>query len=646
VNLFADPSDDTALEQIQDGLVVRLTEYLERKRAVTSMMARERASNVMVAIEWKWRYGDGHLDRWSSQDVMSFLFEWCPRHLSVRADESDFALEALLDWLGYLTSEGLFDRVRESAQTIVQAIESARQRFAVAMADPSQYGPAKSLVMSALDAGVDLEDEAQVNEFIGDYNNRITSGRDAPRSVDDVSSDHSFGTRLLPVEQPTDAAIAASISEAPVLSKFRDLAAFVGPGRKLTQKGNLTLADARTLVELLQTGDEMEHHYGNRVSRTSSSAELRTLSSIVEWAKKAGFIRVLHGKLVSTKRGAALAHDLSSGFLPSVEAILALGPCSIYLRVNSMNWFRQLSAIIDSVSVQLLALPYVSAEPVPLETVALFAADMVVSGWSFRTDEKWVRQCVSNDVIAVIDSFVLCGLVRREGEVSGSTWQRASGGSVSMTPAGTFTARRLLIAAGFEAPIAGRFVEVSALELIRSIELDDFEDAFTETMTWYCAREPAAAMDELVAALDDLDDPVMENYLISVLVELDLAEAEPRLRSLRLNPSFAGMAAYWMREYGLIEESELYDPDSPFDFVATLVLRMIHDGPDVLLETLALVGDHSEQAEFVATIWRAPSQATMIVLVAISKLHANKLVSKAARKSSFKRESAQMNPRR
>lgn len=78
-------------------------------------------------------------------------------------------------------------------------------------------------------------------------------------------------------------------------------------------------------------------------------------------------------------------------------------------------------------------------------------------------------------------------------------------------------------------------------------------------------------------------------------------------------------------------------------FVATLALRMIHDGPDALLATLALVGNESEQAEFVATIWRAPSQATMIVLVAISKLHANKLVSKAACKSSFKRESAQLN---
>ncbi|CAG4902149.1 unnamed protein product, partial [Acidithrix sp. C25] len=55
------------------------------------------------------------------------------------------------------------------------------------------------------------------------------------------------------------------------------------------------------------------------------------------------------------------------------------------------------------------------------------------------------------------------------------------------------------------------------------------------------------------------------------------------------------------------------------------------------------LGNESEQAEFVATILRAPSQAAIIVLVSISKLHANKLVSKAARTSSFIRESAQPN---
>jgi hypothetical protein len=136
--------------------------------------------------------------------------------------------------------------------------------------------------MGALDAGVDLEDEAQMLAFVEEFNHRIGNNRDAPLPTDQVASDHSFGTRLPPVAQPSDKAIAASIAEAPILSMFRDLAAFVGEGRSLTQKGNLTLADARTLVELLYTGDEMEHQYGNRVGRTTSSADLRTLRTVVE----------------------------------------------------------------------------------------------------------------------------------------------------------------------------------------------------------------------------------------------------------------------------------------------------------------------------------------------------------------------------
>jgi hypothetical protein len=643
VNLFVDPSDDSAFDLLQEQIIDRLITYVQHKNKVTSAVALLRARDVKVVIEWKWRYGDGHLDRWSAQDAMSFLFEWCPRQLSVRTDNSGFALEALVEWIGYLANERLFVRVRESPEMIIDAIESARGNFMTAMADWSLFGPAKSLVMGALDAGVDLEDEAQMLSFVEEFNQRIASNRDAPLSSDNVASDHSFATRFPPVAQPSDSAVAASIAEAPILSMFRDLAAFVGEGRRLTQNGNLTLADARTLVELLHTGDEMERRYGNRVMRTTSSADLRTLHSVVQWAKKAGFVRVLHGKLVATKRGAALQGDLASGFNPTVEALLKLGPCSIYLRPRASDWWSQLSAIVDSLSVEMLALPYVSSEPVALETVALFAGDTVVSGWQFRADEAWVRDSVSDDVTAVIDSFALCGLVRREGEEPSRTWRRASGGSVTITPAGSVTARRLLIEAGFEAPIAGQLVDASALELIRSIDFEDYEYAFAETVTWFRARTPAGAMDELVATLDVLDDPGLENFLISMLVELDLDEAERHLRALRLNPAFAGMAAYWMREYELIEEIDLYDVESPFDFVATLALRLVHDGPEALLATLALVGNESQQAEFVATIWRAPSRATMVILVAISRLHANKLVAKAARKSSFKRESAQLN---
>ncbi|MHB8343426.1 MAG: hypothetical protein ACYDED_04010 [Ferrimicrobium sp.] len=110
--------------------------------------------------------------------------------------------------------------------------------------------------------------------------------------------------------------------------------------------------------------------------------------------------------------------------------------------------------------------------------------------------------------------------------------------------AGSVTAWRLLITAEFGNLITGQLVDVSAVELIWSIELDDYECAFAETVTWFRARTPATAMSQLVAALDALGDPGFGNFLISILVVLDLDKGERYLRSLRLNATFAGVAAY------------------------------------------------------------------------------------------------------
>jgi hypothetical protein len=46
---------------------------------------------------------------------------------------------------------------------------------------------------------------------------------------------------------------------------------WVGAGRKLTQTGRITLADARMLVEALGTDDVIDPTIGDRVFRTTSS---------------------------------------------------------------------------------------------------------------------------------------------------------------------------------------------------------------------------------------------------------------------------------------------------------------------------------------------------------------------------------------
>ncbi|MGI8814309.1 MAG: hypothetical protein ACR2G2_03195 [Pseudonocardia sp.] len=92
--------------------------------------------------------------------------------------------------------------------------------------------------------------------------------------------------------------ITAAAAESALLKQVVETVRWIGDGRKLTQTGALTLADARVLVPLLDTGDQLDPAIGDRVYKTKSSTELLDLSLIVGWAKAAGLVRVVRGRLV------------------------------------------------------------------------------------------------------------------------------------------------------------------------------------------------------------------------------------------------------------------------------------------------------------------------------------------------------------
>jgi len=79
--------------------------------------------------------------------------------------------------------------------------------------------------------------------------------------------------------------------------RLRELARWIGAGRGLTQNGRIKLSDARALVTLLQTGDELDPKFHGHVHKTRSSDELYGLHLLVEWSKAARLVRVVKGRL-------------------------------------------------------------------------------------------------------------------------------------------------------------------------------------------------------------------------------------------------------------------------------------------------------------------------------------------------------------
>ncbi|MEC4014916.1 plasmid pRiA4b ORF-3 family protein [Streptomyces sp. H27-D2] len=90
------------------------------------------------------------------------------------------------------------------------------------------------------------------------------------------------------------------------VGQVRELVGWVGAGRRLTQTGRVMLADARALLDVLDTGDRMDPVIGDRTFKTKSSEELYHLTLLVEWAKAARLLRTAGGRLLPVKKNAKL----------------------------------------------------------------------------------------------------------------------------------------------------------------------------------------------------------------------------------------------------------------------------------------------------------------------------------------------------
>ncbi len=123
----------------------------------------------------------------------------------------------------------------------------------------------------------------------------------------------------------SEESLAAAAAKAEPLRRLQAFTAWMGAGRKLTQTGRITLADARELVGLLGTGDVIDPKIGDRVFRTTSSEELRGITTVAEWAKASGLVRVTGGRLVQVKKHAGLLERPLELWARMFEAFPRLG---------------------------------------------------------------------------------------------------------------------------------------------------------------------------------------------------------------------------------------------------------------------------------------------------------------------------------
>jgi hypothetical protein len=250
--------------------------------------------------------------------------------------------------------------------------------------------------------------------------------------------------------EPAPDLVDASAPEAPLLGRLRRLVQFLGDGRLASSAGTVTLDDARVLVPLLGTSDVIDWQLGNHVFPTTSATRLPDLHATISLSKRTGVVRVLHGRLVPTKKGRAFERHALDVALTATDVLVGVGPLQLRL---GRRFGSPLQHWIDERSVYVLRDLHRAGGSV--------AFDDLVDDWSYRYEEivdevrfrigphyeeqqwedfeeRWTSGSFALELSEALEAFELCGVIRRDGSLThsfeGLTSREA--GDLSITPLG------------------------------------------------------------------------------------------------------------------------------------------------------------------------------------------------------------------
>ena len=314
---------------------------------------------------------------------------------------------------------------------------------------------------------------------------------------------------------PSDAALAATAAVAKPLRQVRALTEWVGAGRKLTETGRITLADARELVGLLGTADEIDPKIGDRVFRTKSSEELPGITLVAEWAKASSLVRVTGGRLVQLKRHAGLLKHPLELWARMFEVLPRLGQA---LCVPGLGESLLRDDFEEAVGAVLAAMA--RGAMTPAEACAL-AWETVAGGYVLDDlpDQQLavLRELHDRDVRHVLEMLQELGAVRGGDagtvELTELAWWALGRGSQMPAPGDPILQVKVILAGVADPAVWRRLLVPAAIRLDRLHQViqaamgwEDYHlHAFTDGRVRYGRPDPELHLrDERKATLGDL----------------------------------------------------------------------------------------------------------------------------------------------
>jgi hypothetical protein len=631
------PDDEDAFYQARTQLIDAYAADPEGPRDGDTFVAE-------MMLTYKWGYGDGSIADWHEHDLEDLLLDFFPRKVMLADGDTSPVPRQAAEFLGFLARRSLL--TGDPLGRLTAVAHSLAPRFEAAMSDDASASFATRLVRQMQAEGVDPTHQAQLDSWMADFNSRTRSERDTilgpgilPSGLDDAGTEP-FGadrpTRPVPPVElaPTQELDAAARASVP-LERLATFTRYVERPRKLTTQGNLTRADGRALVELLDIAHE-DPFIRSYQERVRSTAELPELMLTLRWAKAAGFVKVRHGTLSATKRGRDLGRHPLADWRAAFEAIVLKAVIVPEPARSFRAWWME--TVGDLISVLPIQLYGTDGAPI----------DALKAQLSARLHSEFM---IPEPTHPSIDPLTWAGddLVRRGitplvelGALS------MTDGRVSLTPLATWALNRWFRENGLDAPVRGELVEAPALALLVETTFWPLEEALEEARRWIAAR-PATAATELAQAArlavtdgpPDTDEPSPQDLAVLALDYLEAAgpAAEEAVRGLLDIEPLRARAMLWLVAHGYEDRSRLSGEELQGLLIETLAAVLDAEGPDALAEHVSGLGPEAEQVATIEAMRKAVHPRTTDILHALGQHHPAKPVAKAARKTAFQRSS-------
>ncbi|TDC26122.1 hypothetical protein E1265_05100 [Streptomyces sp. 8K308] len=617
-----------------------------------------------AALDYRHRAtADGRLGLWEPRHVEELLLSWLPETITeLPGEERGVAPGTLRTLLSYLHAERLADPRGPALQDSLAAVDAAAGRYPAAMADRTRWGLAKFWATTAAEQGVDVFDPAALQRFgkrarSGEvaYDRQVLNAIMERRLTGRALSGVDRAEPQLPVALPPDDELCRQAESSAIVARLRGLAEWAGrDGRAVTATGRLRMADARELVDVLGTGDNVE---GVR-----SSADLPRLGLLVEWAKKARLVRVTRGRLYAVAKARPVLADPLQLWLRAFEACFELRQPLIGPRggwhVESML-FDIYEDVLADVLNTLYSLPHPMPWPWLRDSVHLaYRARFQLNGGSDAEHRMWFDHA-DRDLRTVLDALVDLGAIDRGRGVADPVFLDADlpepGGEppadmppeiaellgvagvaadpavrkrasarraeltaesvelVRLTELGTRGVRQRLLAAGRDAPLIGELLQAPAAGLLGVLAEDYPPDAArVELAGWLSARgERDAALRQLTEAAGSMAFRTRAQAMLAVLLTgLPDGEGERLLRQLRGDAQLAPLALNELAHRELLAPEDMTEAEQLLVLAESLLqLVELAGGRDGAEEALRAQGPEARDAVAAALDSAHPDRA-------------------------------------